>query len=87
MGFRFNGTQLNSSDSPSEERKEGCKAKEKRVDGTSKKGNERYCPTRRIWLKLGSFDRSSLKSEAQRFSEKSFCPPSFESPSRTATGY
>jgi hypothetical protein len=70
MGFRFNGTQLNSSDSPTEERKEGCKAKEKRVDGTSKKGNERYCPTRRIWLKLGSFDRSSLKSEAQRFYEK-----------------
>jgi hypothetical protein len=66
MGFRFNGTQQNSSDSPSEERKEGCKAKKKKVDGTSKKGIEWYCPARCIWHKLGSFDRSSLKSEGKR---------------------
>ncbi len=30
-----------------------------------------YCPMRWIRLKLGSFDRSSLKSEARRLSEKS----------------
>jgi hypothetical protein len=28
----------------------------------------RYCPARWIWLKVGSFDRSSFKSEARRFS-------------------
>jgi hypothetical protein len=76
MGFRFNGTQLNSSDSPSEERKEGCKAKEK----SSKKVIERYCPARCIWHKLGSFDRLSLKSEAQRFYEKSVQHQFCESP-------
>jgi hypothetical protein len=82
MGFRFNGKQLHSRDSPSEERKEGCKAKEKRVDGTSKKVIEKYCPAKCIWHKLGSFDRSSLKSEAQRFDEKSVHHQSCESPLR-----
>jgi hypothetical protein len=41
---------------------------------------QRYCPARWIWLKVGSFDRSSLKSEAQRFKKKSVHPPSCESP-------
>jgi hypothetical protein len=31
-------------------------------------------------LKLGSFDRSSLKSETQRFSDYMVCPPFCESP-------
>jgi hypothetical protein len=30
-----------------------------------------------LWLKVGSFDGSSFKSEARRFSEKSVCLPSW----------
>ena len=37
-------------------------------------------PARWIWLKFGSFHRSSIKSERRRFSEKSVRPPSCESP-------
>jgi hypothetical protein len=40
---------------------------------------ERYCPPRWIWLKVGSFDRSSLKCEEWRFFEKSTRPLSSES--------
>ncbi len=36
--------------------------------------------TRWIWLKVGQFDSSSLKSVARRFSERSVRPPSCESP-------
>jgi hypothetical protein len=34
----------------------------------------RYCPARWILPKLGSFDRSSLKSEALRFLKNSTVP-------------
>ncbi len=40
----------------------------------------KYCPPRWIWQKVGSFNRSLLKSEAGRFSEKLIRPPSCESP-------
>ncbi len=40
----------------------------------------RYCQARWIWLKAGLFYRSSLKSEARRFSEKPIPPLSCESP-------
>ncbi len=36
--------------------------------------HESYCPARWIRLKLGSFERQSLKREARRFLEKSTCP-------------
>ncbi len=54
--------------------------------------NERYCPERWIRLKLGSFDRSSLKSEARRFLEKSARPHpgrvlNAKAPPRIAVGY
>jgi hypothetical protein len=39
------------------------------------KHKTRYCPASWIWLKVVSFEKSSLKSEAWRFSEKSFCTP------------